>query len=259
MARLTVQDKAAVVTGGGSGIGRAIALALAGGGARVAVVGRRRQPLEETAAAAREAGGRCLVCELDVTDGARVEAAFARVSDQLGGLDILVNNAGVGGPNGCAAEGPDRWDEIVRTNLDGTFLCSRAALRHMASGGRIVNISSVLGRFGVPGYTAYCASKHGVIGLTKALALELAGRGITANSICPGWVDTDMARDGMELMAAGMGVSFEEARRQALAQVPIGRIVQPAEVAELVMYMVGPQAAAMTGQAVGLCGGATMW
>ena len=108
---------------------------------------------------------------------------------------------------------PERWDEVVRPNLDGVFFTTRAALRHLTDGGRIVNISSVLGRFGVPGYTAYCASKHGVIGLTKALAFELAPPDITVNAICPGWVDTDMATDGLQLMADGMGIDVDEANR----------------------------------------------
>ena len=144
------------------------------------------------------------------------------------------------------------------TNLDGVYFCTREAVRRMVDGGRVINISSVLGKFGVPGYTAYCASKHGVIGFTKALALELASRNVTVNAICPGWVETDMAREGMENMAEAMGTTYEEARKQALAQVPMGRIIQPEEVGELVVYLAGPATTAMTGQAVSLCGGATM-
>ena len=201
----------------------------------------------------------CRVEELDVTDAAAVSDCFGRIANDMGGIDVLVNNAGAGGPNACSMDGPDRWDEIVRTNLDGVFFCAREALKHMGEGGRVVNISSVLGRFGVPGYTAYCASKHGVIGFTKALALEVAPRGITANAICPGWVETAMAREGMELMAEAMGVSYEEARVQALGLVPIGRILEPEEVGDLVVYMASAEAAGMTAQAVSLCGGSTMW
>ena len=184
---------------------------------------------------------------------------MARAAKALGGLDVLVNNAGVGGPNACAFDGPERWDDVVRPNLDGVFFTSRAALKHLPDGGRIVNISSVLGRFGVPGYTAYCASKHGVIGLTKALALELAPRDITVNAICPGWVDTDMAADGLQLMADGMGLELEEARRQAMAMVPLGRILQPDEIGDLVVYLASHGARGMTGQAISHCGGQVMW
>ncbi|MHC4077844.1 MAG: SDR family NAD(P)-dependent oxidoreductase [Planctomycetota bacterium] len=246
--------KRCVVTGGGSGIGRSIALCLAGAGARVAITGRREERLQETAALSVDVFAQTM----DVTDRDAVDAGFERIREELGGIDVLVNNAGVGGPNACGLDGPDRWDEIVRTNLDGLFFCTRAALRYIADGGRIINISSVLGKFGVPGYTGYCASKHGVIGFTKALALEVAGRQITANAICPGWVETDMAREGMENMATAMGVSYEEARKQALSDVPMGRIIEPDEVGELVVYMAGRHASAMTGQAISLCGGSTM-
>ncbi len=254
-----LKDKKAVVTGGGTGIGRAIAQSLAEAGADVAVTGRRKELLDETAQQIAQAGGRCLVEVMDVRDRDGVKSSMASLAEQLGGLDILVNNAGLGGPNGCAVEGPDRWDEIIRTNLDGMFFCTQESLNHMREGGRIINISSVLGRFGVPGYTAYCASKHGVIGFTKALALEVAGRKITANAICPGWVETEMARDGMKLMAEGMGITYDQAREEALSVVPIQRIVEPDEVGALVCYMASPAAAAMTAQAVSLCGGATRW
>jgi NAD(P)-dependent dehydrogenase (short-subunit alcohol dehydrogenase family) len=246
-----------LVTGGGTGIGRAIALALARRGARVAVAGRRRGPLDETAAAAPL--GSVEAVELDVADAGAVAERVAELGERFGGrLDILVNNAGVGGPNGCALEGPDRWSEVIRTNLDGLFFVTRAAAPLLPEGGRVINIASVLGKFGVPGYTAYCASKHGVIGFTKALALELAPRRITVNAVCPGWVDTEMARQGMELLAAASGVSYSEARRRALDAVPLQRIIRPEEVGDLVSYLVSPSASAMTGQAISLCGGSTM-
>jgi NAD(P)-dependent dehydrogenase (short-subunit alcohol dehydrogenase family) len=254
----TLLGRRALVTGAGSGIGRGIAVALAQQGAFVALAGRRAAPLEQSASLIREAGGRAFVSTLDVTDKASVARGAEAVLRELGGLDILVNNAGAGGPNGCLAEGPDRWDEIVRTNLDGMFFVTREALKHFADGGRVVNVSSVLGKFGVPGYTAYCASKHGVIGFTKALALEAAPRQITVNAICPGWVETEMAKQGMELIAEGTGVSYAEARAQALALVPLGRILQPAEIGGLVAWLCSPAASGVTGQAWSICGGSTM-
>ncbi len=258
MSRL-LRGKRCLVTGGGSGIGAGIARCLARAGASVAVLGRRRAPLHHTVAALRALRAEGIAVTADVRDDRAVRAAVRRAVKALGGLDVLVNNAGAGGPNGCAAPGPDRWDEIVRTNLDGTFFTTRAALPHLSEGGRIVSISSVLGRFGVPGYTAYCASKHGVIGFTKALALELAPRRVTVNAICPGWVDTEMAAAGMQLMADGMQIPFDQAKRQALAAVPLGRMLEPEEIGELVVYLCSPAARGMTGQALSHCGGQVMW
>ncbi len=254
-----LQGKRCVVTGGGTGIGRAIARSLAQVGARVMVTGRREEKLKETVAEVRENGGEAGFEVMDVTAARSVASAFAGILGTMGGVDVLVNNAGAGGPNACAIDGPDRWDEVIRTNLDGVYFCTREAAPRLPEGGRVINISSVLGRFGVPGYTAYCASKHGVIGFTKALALELAPRKITANAICPGWVETDMAVAGMKGMAEAMGTSYEEARRQALSEVPLGRILEPEEIGGLVVYLCSPAAAGVTGQAISLCGGQTMW
>jgi NAD(P)-dependent dehydrogenase (short-subunit alcohol dehydrogenase family) len=210
-------------------------------------------------AALPERGRDGMAVAADVTRKKALAAAVAKAGKRFGGLDVVVANAGVGGPNGCAVPGPDRWDEVVRTNLDGTFFTVLAALPHLHDGGRIVVVSSVLGRFGVPGYTAYCASKHGLVGLVKALALELAPRRITVNAICPGWVDTDMAKAGMELLAEGTKVSFATARARALAAVPIGRMLQPDEIGATVAWLCSPGAAGVTGQAISHCGGAVMW
>ena len=249
----------AVITGGGTGIGQGIARALAAQGAQVALLGRRPEPLQQTAAALRRQGGVAHAFAADVTDRAAIGKAVAAAAAALGRLDIVVNNAGIGGANACALPGPERWDEIVRTNLDGVFLTTRAALPHLRDGGRIVSISSVLGRFGVPGYTAYCASKHGVIGFTKALALELAPRRITVNAVCPGWVETDMARAGFAGIAKATGSSIDAARRSALAEVPLGRILEPDEIGATVAFLCSPAAGGMTGQAISHCGGQVMW
>ena len=247
-----------VITGGGTGIGRAIACVLSRAGAGVVVTGRRAAPLEETVALA-PGPGRIQAEVMDVCDRAGVARAVDRAMAALGGgLDVLVNNAGAGGPNRCGGEGPDRWDAIIRTNLDGLFHVTEACVPKLRDGGRVISISSVLGKFGVPGYTAYCASKHGVIGFTKALAMELAPRRITVNAVCPGWVETDMAREGMELLAAGSGVTYDEARAEALGRVPLGRMVQPEQIGQLVAYLASDAADEMTGQAISLCGGSTM-
>ena len=149
---------------------------------------------------------------------------------------MLVNNAGVGGGKPIDETDTASWRRIVDTNVWGTFLVTRQAVPMLADGGRVINMSSVLGRFGVPGYTAYCASKHATIGFTRALSLELVERGITVNAICPGWVDTEMAASGMRSGAAATGKTFEQFREDAIGAVPLGRIIQPEEVANLVTF-----------------------
>jgi NAD(P)-dependent dehydrogenase (short-subunit alcohol dehydrogenase family) len=247
-----------LVTGGGRGIGRAIALAFAEPGATVAIAARTRAQLDETAAAIRERGAEAVVLAMDITDEPAVQRAFDELRASSAALDVLVNNAGIGGGQPIDETDPATWRRVVDTNVWGTFLVSRQAVGTLADGGRIINVSSVLGRFGVPGYTAYCASKHAVIGFTRALALELVKRRITVNAICPGWVDTDMAAQGMAGGAATMGITSDQFRAQALGRVPIGRMIQPEEVAHLVKFLASPQAAAITGQTYNICGGQTM-
>jgi ketoreductase len=247
-----------LVTGGSRGIGLAIALRFAEPGALVAIAARNRAQLDEAARRIEERGARAVVLPMDVTDECSVERAFAALKAAAPRLDVLVNNAGIGGGQPIHRAETASWRRIIDTNLWGTFLVSKQAVAMLAESGRIINMSSVLGRFGVAGYTAYCASKHGVIGLTRALALELADRRITVNAICPGWVDTDMASEGMRLGAAAMGISFEDFRARALGRVPIRRIIRPDEVAELVRFLAAPEASAITGQTYNICGGQTM-
>ena len=255
-----LQNQNILVSGGGSGIGRGIALRLAAEGAHVTILGRREAALAETAQLSEQAGHSLGYCVLDITDAAAVDDAVAALAAaQDGRIDAVVNNAGLGGPNACSTEGEDRWSDVLAVNLDGSFFLTRAALRAMPDGSRVVNMSSVLGKFGVPGYTAYCTAKHGIIGFTKALALELAPRKITVNAICPGWVETEMAREGMRGLGEALGVSYEEAREGALAQVPLGRILQPEEIAGLTAWLLSSEAAGMTGQAINFSAGSAMW
>ena len=247
-----------LVTGGGRGIGRAIALAFGEPGSTVAIAARTRADLEETGAAIRRRGGEAVLLTVDVRDEDSVAAGFEQLRAASPRIDVLVNNAGVGGGKPIDETDTASWRGILDTNVFGTFLVTRQAVPMMGEGGRVISISSVLGRFGVPGYTAYCASKHAVIGFTRALSLELADRRITVNAICPGWVDTEMAAQGMQMGATAMGITFEEFRRQALDRVPIKRIIQSEEVANLVTFLASPQASAITGQTYNICGGQTM-
>ena len=250
--------RVSLVTGGGRGIGRAIARTLAGPDTLVAVAGRTPSQLESTALEIERLGGRALAIEMDVTADASVAAGVRRLAAAAGHLDVLVNNAGVGGGEPIAGSDIERWRRTIDTNLTGMYLVTREAVPLLGAGSRIVNMSSVLGRFGVAGYTAYCASKHGVIGLTRALALELAPREITVNALCPGWVATEMAEAGMRQGAEATAQTFEQFRAQALAAVPINRMIQPEEVAELVRFLTSSVASAITGQTYNICGGQTM-
>jgi NAD(P)-dependent dehydrogenase (short-subunit alcohol dehydrogenase family) len=251
-------SRTVVVTGGGRGIGRSIALGFAEPGGHVVITGRTVEQLEITAGDIRAKGARATAIPMDVTDEASVAHGFGGLHGQVKSVDVLVNNAGVGG--GEVVQGSDvaRWRRTIDTNLTGMYLVTRQILPLMADGGRILNLSSVLGRFGVPGYTAYCASKHGVIGFTRALAMEVVKRKITVNAMAPGWVETDMAIEGMMQGAQHSKVSFDEFKERSIAAVPIKRIIQPDEVAALARFLASPDAGAITGQTYNMCGGQVM-
>lgn len=254
------RDRHIVVTGAGTGIGRAIALRLAADGRRLSLMGRRTGLLDETAALVVAAGGAAPACiGVDVRDAESVTAGFAAAARSMGPIQGLVANAGVGGPN-SAGDG-DRYEALVEVNLIGTYRCLRAAQANLAPGPErrdLVVISSILGRFGVPGYTGYCASKAGLLGLVKALAMEVAEDGVQVNAVCPGWVDTDMAWEGIDGMAAAMGISRDEAHKMAMSAVPLRRMGKPAEVAGLVAWLLSADAAGVIGQGLDINGGAWM-
>ena len=257
---MLLAGKVAVVTGGGSGIGKAISEGLGKNGAKVAVASRSPSHLEAAQELFKNLDRPLLALPMDIRKKEEVRKAVDRVIAAWGRIDILVNNAGISGLNRMDDPDDSRWYDIIETNLTGTYLVTKEVLKVMKdhSDGRIINIASVLGKFGVPGYSAYCASKHGVIGFTRALALEVVHRGITVNTVCPGWVDTEMARLGMEEGAAYQGLSVEEFKRQAMGAVPIKRFLAPEEVAYLVSYLASPKAGGITGQAINICGGQTM-
>ena len=258
MMAMTMTNKTVVVTGGGRGIGRAIALAFAEPGAHVVITSRTASQLEQTAADIQAKGARATAIPMDITDEENVAQGFGSLHGLVKDVNILVNNAGVGGGEIVQGSEVARWKRTIDTNLTGMYLVTRQILPLMANEGRIINLSSVLGRFGVPGYTAYCASKHGVIGFTRALALETLKKKITVNAIAPGWVDTDMAVQGMSQGATHAKVSFDEFKQQMISAVPLQRIIDPAEVAALVKFLCSPEAGAITGQTYNICGGQTM-
>jgi len=250
-------SKHVVVTGAGTGIGRAIARRLDRDGASLTLLARDRGRLEATAALL-EQSAQVLTC--DIRDRGKVEKAFASAADGLGPVDALVACSGLGGANGGDAA-TDRFDDLVATNLNGSYYCCRAALRHLAPGPEarhLVVISSILARIAVPEYTGYSASKAGLLGLVRSLAAEVSKENVQVNAVCPGWVDTDMAWLGLDGIAAGRGGTREDAYRDAMKAVPLGRMSQPDDIAGTVTWLLSPDARGVTGQAIDQNGGAWM-
>ncbi|HET7272305.1 MAG TPA: 3-oxoacyl-[acyl-carrier-protein] reductase [Rubrobacter sp.] len=244
------EGRVAIVTGGGRGIGRAVAVRLGREGAEVAISYRSNDAsAEESAEAVRATGARCEIFKGDVASPDDVAALFKGVGDAFGQIDILVNNAGVTRDNLMMRMKEEEFDDVLRTNLKGTYLCTRAALRPMirARWGRIVNISSVVGLVGNAGQANYAASKAGIIGFTKSVAREVAQRGITANVVAPGYVETELT-----------GSLPEKVKDQIRGQVPAGRFGEAEEVAEVVAFLAGEGAGYVTGQTVAVDGGMTM-
>lgn len=255
-----LQNKIALVTGGATGIGKAIGLQMAKNRAKVAIASRNLSHLTRAADEFEGLGLTVLPVSLDVRKKHDIQRAVDEIVSKWGTIHILVNNAGISGLSMIDDPDDSKWFDILDTNLNGMYLITKAVLKHMPdhNGGRVINISSVLGKFGVPGYTAYCTTKHGMIGFTRALALEVVNRGITVNTVCPGWVDTKMATQGINETAALQGVTPEQFKAQAVAGVPIGRFLEADEIAELVCYLASDPAKGITGQAINICGGQTM-
>jgi NAD(P)-dependent dehydrogenase (short-subunit alcohol dehydrogenase family) len=247
-----LDGKAALVTGGGRGIGRAITLALADAGAAVAVAGRNIASLEQVVAEIGGRGGRALALPCDVADGRAVGEAVAQARDALGPILILVNNAGITASVKFTDTDDTTWERIMRVNATGPFFCCRAVVPDMIARqwGRIVNVASIAALAGLPYSAAYSASKHALLGLTRSLALELARHHITANALCPGWVETDMLRDAVASIVATTGRTPEEARASVLALSKQPRVTTAEEVAAAAMRLVGPEGGAINGQAI---------
>jgi NAD(P)-dependent dehydrogenase (short-subunit alcohol dehydrogenase family) len=256
MAELT--GRIALVTGGGRGIGRSVALALASAGSDVAVTARSSKELDETAAAIRALGRRAEAIVCDVSERTQVDAMVARVRTALGDPLILVNNAGIAASAKLTDTTDEMWDRMLRVNASGAFYCTRAVLPLMlaAKWGRIVNMASVAARAGAPYIAAYTASKHALLGLTRAVAAEVAGRGITVNAVCPGYVDTAMTDGSAANIVKRTGRTEEEARKILEGFSPQGRLMTASEVAAMTTYLCSEVARGVNGQGIVIDGGA---
>lgn len=242
-------DKVAVVTGASRGIGRCTALALAAQGADLVVAARSLQPLQELVAEIEAMGRKALAVTGDAAVTEDADKLIAAAVAKFGKVDILVNNAGITRDGLLLRMKDEDWDAVLDTNLKGAFVLSRAAAKLMSKqrSGRIINISSVVGEMGNPGQANYCASKAGLIGLTKSVARELARRGVTVNAITPGFIETDMTNE-----------LSEKARQDLTAQIPLGRLGQAEDIAQAVVYLASAQAGYITGQVLGVNGGMYM-
>jgi NAD(P)-dependent dehydrogenase (short-subunit alcohol dehydrogenase family) len=254
------QNRTALVTGGGRGIGRAVALALAREGARVAVTARTADELEEVVKTAAGQGGRVTALTADLADLDGARGLFPQAKAILGPIEILVNNAGIGSsadPRPLVEFDDAFWELTLRLNLTAPYLLTKAVLPDMLQRqwGRIINIASINSKMASLYAAAYTASKHGLLGLTRATALEVAANGITVNAICPGPVRTRMNDKRVDYDARRRGVTFDE---QAASMTPMGRRLEPDEVAPLAVYLASEEAAMVTGQAINVCGGILM-
>ena len=247
-----------MITGGGRGIGRAIALAFARDGARIAVAGRTIEPLQEVAS---EIGNGSIALVCDVSDPESVTRMFTEIRERFGDPDILVNNAGIAESATLVNTTDELWRRHLAINLSGTFYCTRAALPTMLKNGwgRVINIASIAGKTGAPYIAAYSASKHGVLGLTRSVALEVATSGVTVNAICPGYVDTDMVTRGVERITTKTGRSAEEALETLKKMSPQNRLVTAEEVGAVALLLASDEGRGINGQAINIDGGTVLF
>ena len=254
---MLLKDRVAIVTGAASGIGKAIATAFAGEGARVAIADI---DLDAAQAAAKQIGASAYAVRVDVSSRASAEAMADDVEQKLGPLDILVNNAGVSYIVPFLECSEDTWDKTININLKGAFNCSQAALKRMAArkSGVIINMSSQSGKNGASHYTAYCASKFGIIGLTQSLAVEFAGQGIRVNALCPGIVFTPLWDKMIVAYAKKRNMKPEEVKPYFEKRIPLGRLCTEKDVADMAVFIASDKASYITGQSLNISGGAIM-
>jgi NAD(P)-dependent dehydrogenase (short-subunit alcohol dehydrogenase family) len=247
-----LKGRVTLVTGGGTGIGRAIALGFAREGAKVAVLGRRKEALERVVSEVRRGQGEATAIVCDVTRSGSVCSAVEEVDKAFGRLDVLVNNAGMLSVTTVENISEEDWDRVIETNLKGPFLVSRAVLPafRRAGGGAIVNIGSILGLLAMKNRAAYCASKGGLLQLTKAMALDHAHENIRVNCICPAIVETELVKDLFDSSEAG-----QKAKNARIATLPLGRFGKPEDVAELAVFLASDESAWITGTAIPVDGG----
>ncbi len=252
-------DRCAIITGGGSGIGLAVARRLAADGFGVVVTGRRVEPCEAVVAELEAAGHPALAVAADVGDPEDVRRIVAAADDRFGGIDALIGNAGIGDAAAVLEETLEGWERVLRTNLTGAFLIVQAALPSLIERrGSVVNISSVNGYLAGPGWAAYCTSKAGLIMLTRTIANDYGPRGVRANCICPGWIRTPMADADMDEVARARGVDREGAYGLTHADNPLRRPGDPDEIASVVSFLVGPDAAYVNGVTLPVDGGTSV-
>ncbi|GGX03398.1 SDR family NAD(P)-dependent oxidoreductase [Undibacterium macrobrachii] len=251
--------KHAVVTGGATGIGFAIAQALLAQGVKVTITGRTEANLH-TAQQQLNDAGLIQAIVMDVSDSASVTAGFSQAVEHFCTVDILINNAGQASSAAFLKTSEAQWQQMLAVNLTGTFLCTQQVLPAMLaqSWGRIVNVASTAGLKGYAYVAAYAAAKHGVIGLTKSLALEVAQKGVTVNAVCPGYTETDIVRDAITNIMTKTGRSEEQARAELSAANPQQRLIQPEEVADAVLWLCSPASASQNGQSIAIAGGEVM-
>ena len=270
----SLHQRTAIVTGAGRGIGLAIAQTLAEAGAQVVLLGRDlprlqqaaaslplSQPLSEPTSQPTSDPSRAHLClAVDIADESAVLRAFETIRAACPRVDILINNAGQAESAPLARTDSALWQRMMGVNLNGSFYCSRAVVGAMLKQdyARIINVASTAGLVGYAYVSAYCAAKHGVIGLTRSMALEAAGTSLTVNAVCPGYTETDMVSDAVRNIAAKTGRSEQDARASLSANNPQGRLITPQEVAQTVLWLCQPHAASITGQAISISGGEVM-
>ncbi len=260
---MLLANKIALITGGGRGIGRAVAFAFARAGASIAVMARTTEEVGRVAAETKdECGVPTMHATCDVSDAGEVARAFANVEETFGrGADILVNNAGIAESAPILKTGDEFWQRHLAINLNGTFYCTRAALPPMLERGwgRIINIASIAGKTGAPYIAAYAASKHGVLGMTRSVALEVATKGVTVNAICPGYVDTEMTTRAIDNIEAATGRSAAQSLEAIKNMSAQRRLIAPEEVAALALLLASEDGRGITGQAINVDGGTVLF